>query len=138
MDVYSTLPDVRGCQLWIHASRYALKTLAGQVCALKKLQPTVHQVAGLSNLAGDYGSSADAVQVQSADSGVNAVVPGRDADGNVLAQPFSHDKDDGMLQEGTVRGGSPCKSILEVLLSERLDTTRAVLQVSSALQKVLG
>lgn len=69
---------------------------------------------------------------------MNATVPGRDADGNVLAQPLSHDEDDDMLYEGTVGGGSPCKSILEVLLSERLDTTRAVLQVSSTLLKVLG
>lgn len=64
---------------------------------------------------------------------VSDMAPGRDAAGNVLAEPFAHDADDDMLQEGTVQGGSPCQSILEVLLSERLDTTRAVLQVSYAL-----
>lgn len=33
-----------------------------------------------------------------------------------------------VLHDGTVSGGSPCKSIFEVLVAERLDTSRAVLQ----------
>ena len=33
-----------------------------------------------------------------------------------------------VLADGTVSGGTPCKSIFEVLIAERLDTARAVLQ----------
>lgn len=54
----------------------------------------------------------------------------------VLFVPVGNPGD--VLIDGTVSGGTPCKSIFEVLIAERLDTTQAVLQASVLLGGVLG
>eukprot|EP00892_Ulva_mutabilis_P001879 jgi/Ulvmu1/11692/UM008_0102.1 len=78
--------------------------------------------AGQSRSLGIYGQSQPLI------GGSSSGTTERDTNGNVLSQPFIHGGNNDTLFEGTVSGGPPCKSILEVLLSERLDTTRAVLQ----------
>lgn len=43
-----------------------------------------------------------------------------------------------VLLDGTVSGGTPCKSIFEVLIAERLDTARAVLQACCSPRMLFG
>ena len=125
----ASLPDVLG-YLWPSLWSWCGAKIAGdhsQDMNHLDFRHIKRAVAGFTRSFGEYGLMQPLDDVLPSGMEVE-----RDADGNVLAQPFTHDEDNDKLFEGTVSGGSPCKSILEVLLSERLDTTRAVLQVRLA------
>jgi hypothetical protein len=63
-------------------------------------------------------------QASSDGSGDQNLVPGSDE--VMFVGPFDGNTE--VLGDGTVSGGAPCKSIFEVLIAERLETARAVLQ----------
>jgi hypothetical protein len=69
-----------------------------------------------------YGQS-DYLPVENEQAG--EVLPAND---EVLIGPIPTGQD-GVLSDGTVYGGTPCKSIFEVLIAQELSTARAILQV---------